>query len=73
MPLESRKSALSCDLSTLTATGDAEIHVYFESSVADPKWLFLDPNLTIRIQGQKETGSRDRIPNLDPQQGISVF
>jgi hypothetical protein len=68
MPLESRKSALSCDLSTLTATGDAEIYVYFEKNVAHPEWLsrIPDPNWSILDPGSK----RERIPDLDPQKGI---
>jgi hypothetical protein len=68
MPLESRKSALSCDLSTLTATGDAEIHLSFKGTVADPECLsqIPDQNLSIPNPGSKT----DRIPDLDPQKGI---
>ncbi len=58
MPLESRKSALSCDLSTLTATGEAEIHVYFESSVAHPGCLSRIRIYPSQILGQKGTGSQ---------------
>jgi hypothetical protein len=70
MPLESRKSALSCDLSTLTATGDAEIrYMSILKAVLLIRDVYPGPNLSIPDPGSK----KNRIPDLDPQEYLSIF
>jgi hypothetical protein len=64
MPLESRKSALSCDLSTLTATGDAEIHVTLKAVMlirnVYPGSEFIRPESRVKKGPDPGSGSATR-------------